>query len=85
MVLLPSVFIRTGRLPRLHYIDERPDRKSTNRARNFASSAVQNYAFRLVIARSTSSFDKRLFLLQLPNPLLQELPLWFQLGQGRAL
>ena len=25
------------------------------------------------------------FLFQLPNPLLQELPLWFLLGQGQSL
>jgi hypothetical protein len=34
-----TVFGR-GRLPWLHYIDERPDRNSTNRPRNFASSAL---------------------------------------------
>jgi hypothetical protein len=37
---------RAGRLPCLHYIDERPDRNSTNRPRNFASSALQNYVLR---------------------------------------
>jgi len=30
-----------GRLPSLHYIDERPDRNSTNRLRNFPAAASQ--------------------------------------------
>src|SRR5467141_2098907 len=35
--------LREGRLPCLHDIVEWPDRKSTHRPRNFASSALQNW------------------------------------------
>src|SRR2546425_510750 len=72
--------LRAGRLPCLHYIVERPDRNSTNRPRNFASSALQNYALRPAGSISPSASD----LFQLPNPLLQELPLWFLLGQRQS-
>jgi hypothetical protein len=32
--------LRAGRLPCLHYIDERPDRNSTNRPRKFPAAAA---------------------------------------------
>ena len=31
-----------------------------------------------------ASDPPHIFLFQLPNPLLQELPLWFLLGQGQS-
>jgi hypothetical protein len=40
-------------------------------------------ALRLVISISASASDESL-LFQPPNPLLQELPLWFLLGQGQS-
>jgi hypothetical protein len=47
----PLTSLGAGRLPCLHYIDERPDRNSTSRPRNSASSALQTHALRPVAGR----------------------------------
>src|SRR5258705_12407308 len=59
---------------------------AAKRLRRVSTVGSQNYvnALRLVISMSASASDE-FFLFQLPNPFLQELPLWFLLGQGQRL
>src|SRR5580704_9451194 len=40
--------------------------------------------FRPIVVGETENRQLSQFLFQLPNPLLQELPLWFLLGQGQS-
>jgi hypothetical protein len=64
---------------RLHVVRVR------NKLRRLSTVGSQNYVngLRLVISISASASDES-FLFQLPNPLLQELPLRFLLGQGHS-
>src|ERR1700733_1720605 len=79
----PATVFRPGVCPCLHYIDERP-----TGIRQLVQEILPLPRFRTMLCAWSSPYPHRLlkslFLFQMPNPLLQELPLWFLLGQRQS-